>query len=237
MASNYIIFNNADEAITDSTYPSWGDSWVALTNQDSGIALSGVTGFYAGNSWGPDGDGNSMTPFQFPLTATTGTSKWIMIRYDYSDASTTGTAHVTSIINALKTYVNTTQSAASLDAEYSNIISQSMSVFFSSVLGISNVSNGTFASASYNWGTIDTSGYNYSDGFASSLSGNEDYSTDYWSKATTVQADRIGTKTQVIGKIATNSNDILEFIVKNSLSQDQIHKLYIQLVRDEIITQ
>ena len=235
MASNYIIFNNADEGLTDSTYPNWDDSWVALTNQDDSIALSGITAFYAGDSWGPDGDGNSMTPFQFPLAPDTGTSKWIMIRYDYVDASTTGTAHVTSIINALKTYVNVTQEASDLDDEYSAIIAQSMSVFFSSVLGISNVSNGTFASASYNWGTVDTSGYTYSDGFASALSGNEEYATDYWSK-TDFQTPTTGAKTQVISKIATNSNDILEFIVKDSLTVDQVRRLYVALVKDGIIT-
>ena len=232
MAKNYIIFNNADESLTDSNYPTWGDSWVGLTNQPTAI-LSGLTGIYAGNSFVADG----ITPFQFPVTATTGNSKWIMITYDYVDASTTGSAHIISIVNALKTYVNTTQSAASLDAEYSNIISQSMSVFFSSTLGISNVSSGTFSSATYNWGAVDTSGYTYSDGFASSFSGNEDYATDYWAKASSVQTDRVGSKTQVISKIATNSDDILEFIVKNALTQNQIHDLYIQLVRDEIITQ
>lgn len=68
-------------------------------------------------------------------------------------------------------------------------------------------------------------------------SSNEDYATDYWAKATAVQADRVGSKTEVISKISSNSDDILEFIVKNALTQNQIHDLYIQLVRDEIITQ
>ena len=56
-----------------------------------------------------------------------------------------------------------------------------MSVFFSSTLSLSNVSNSNFSSASYNWGAVDTSGYTYSDGFASSFSGNEGlnwYQTD-----------------------------------------------------------
>ena len=237
MASNYLIFNNADESITDSTYPSWENSKVILTNQGDGMSISEMTGFYAGNNFStPNQYGSTVTPFQFPLTATTGNSKWIMLRYDYVDATTTGVAHATSIVNALATYVNTTQSASSLDAEYSNIIAQSMSVFFSSVLGLSNVSTASFSSAVYNWNTIDTSGYTYSSGFAGAMSGNEDYPTDYFSKATDLQTSRVGSKTQVINKIATNQTDIVEFIVKEALTQDQIHKLYIQLKKDGIIT-
>lgn len=235
MASNYIIFNNADEGLTSTTYPDWDSSWVGLTNQDSGIALSTITGFYAGDSWGPDADGNSMTPFQFPLTSTTGTSKWIMIRYDYVDASTTGATHLTSVVNALKTYINTTQGADSLDAEYSNIISGSMSTFFGTTLGLSNITNGTFASASYNWSLQDTTGSTYSDGFASSMSGNEDYATDYWSK-TDFQTDTVNPKDQIIEKIATNQDDIIEFLVKNSLTPESIKRLHVQLSNDGIIT-
>lgn len=235
MASNYIIFNNADESITDSTYTGWGDSWIGLTNQYDSMSISQMTAFYAGNSFStPDQYNNTVTPFQFPLTATTGNSKWIMIRYDYSDASTTGTAHIISIVNALKTYVNTTQSAASLDAEYSNIISQSMSVFFSSVLGLSNVSSGTFSSATYNWGAVDTSGYNYSDGFASSFSGNEDYPTDYFSK-TDFRTDTINYKDKIIEKISTNQDDIIEYLVKSTLPPNAIKQLFVQLSNEDII--
>ena len=229
MASNYIIFNNANEGLTDSTYPDWDSSWVALTNQPDSLSVSNLTSYYAANSFG------SMTAFQFPLAPATGTSDWIMVRYDYVDASTTGTAHVTGVINALKTHINDTQAAAHLEAEYSNIISGSMSTFFTTTLGLSNVSNGTFGKASYNWSTVDTSGYNYSDGFASSFSGNEDYSTDYWS-LTDFQTPTVGAKSQVISKISTNSDDILEFIVKKALTQNQIRQLYVQLLKDGIIT-
>ncbi len=66
-------------------------------------------------------------------------------------------------------------------------------------------------------------------------SGNEDYATDYWSK-TDFQQATVGAKSQVISKISTNSNDILEYIVKKSLTQNQIRELYVQLVKDGIIT-
>lgn len=236
MASNYIIFNNADEAITDSTYPDWSDSWVGLINQGDGMSIAEMTGFYAGNNFQtPNQYGSTVTPFQFPLTTTTGNSKWIMIRYDYSDASTTGASQITSIVNALETYVNTTQGASSLDAEYSSIISQSMSVFFSSVLNLSNVSTASFSSATYNWGAVDTTGYTYSDGFASSFSGNEEYPTDYWSK-TNFQSNRSTYKDDVIDVIDTNSDEILEFVVKNALTPQQIKRLHVQLSNEEIIT-
>ena len=72
-------------------------------------------------------------------------------------------------------------------------------------------------------------------GSQSSGSGNEDYATDYWAK-TDFQSSTPGAKDQVIDKISTNSDDILEFIVKKSLTQNQIRQLYVQLVKDEIIT-
>ena len=236
MAKNYILFNNADESITDTTYPSWEDTWVGLMNQGNSISISEMTGFYAGNNFStPNQYGNTVTPFQFPLTATSGSSDWIMLSYDYVDASTTGVSHITSNVNALDTYVNTTQGSSHLDAEYSSITSQSLSVFFSSTLGISNVSNAHFSLSSYNWAAVDTSGYTYSDGFASSISGNEDYPTDYWSK-TSFQTDTINYKDQVIEKISTNQDDIIEFLVKNSLTPEALKRLHVQLSNDGIIT-
>lgn len=69
----------------------------------------------------------------------------------------------------------------------------------------------------------------------SSGSGNEDYPTDYWSK-TDFQTDTTNFKDEVIEKISTNQNDIIEFLVKNSLSPEAVKRLHVQLVNDGIIT-
>lgn len=72
-------------------------------------------------------------------------------------------------------------------------------------------------------------------GSQTSGSGNEEYPTDYWSK-TDFQTNRNDFKDQVISKIATNQNDIIEFLVKNSLTPEATKRLYVQLSNDGIIT-
>ena len=72
-------------------------------------------------------------------------------------------------------------------------------------------------------------------GSQSSGSGNEDYPTDYWSK-TDFQSDTVNYKDQVISKISTNQNDIIEFLVKNSLTPEALKRLHVQLSNDGIIT-
>ena len=67
------------------------------------------------------------------------------------------------------------------------------------------------------------------------MSGNEDYATDYWSK-TDFQTDTVNPKDQIIEKIATNQDDIIEFLVKNSLTPESIKRLHVQLSNDGIIT-
>lgn len=66
-------------------------------------------------------------------------------------------------------------------------------------------------------------------------SSNEDYPTDYWSK-TDFQINRNNFKDEVISKISTNQDDIIEFLVKNSLTPEAIKRLYVQLHNDGIIT-
>jgi len=72
-------------------------------------------------------------------------------------------------------------------------------------------------------------------GSQTSGSGNEEYPTDYWSK-TDFQTNRNDFKDQVISKISTNQNDIIEFLVKNSLTPEALKRLHVQLSNDGIIT-
>lgn len=66
-------------------------------------------------------------------------------------------------------------------------------------------------------------------------SGNEEYPTDYWSK-TDFQSNRSTFKDDVIGVIDTNSSEILEFVVKNALTPEQVKRLHVQLSNEEIIS-
>ena len=72
-------------------------------------------------------------------------------------------------------------------------------------------------------------------GSQSSGSGNEEYPTDYWS-LTDFQSNRNTFKDEVISKISTNQNDIIEFLVKNALTPEALKRLHVQLSNDGIIT-
>ena len=68
-----------------------------------------------------------------------------------------------------------------------------------------------------------------------SSSSNEDYPSDYWN-LTDFQTNTVNFKDQIIEKISSNSDDILEFLVKNALQPDAIKRLHVQLKNDGIIT-
>ena len=72
-------------------------------------------------------------------------------------------------------------------------------------------------------------------GSQSSGSVNEEYPTDYWS-LTDFQSNRNTFKDEVISKISTNQNDIIEFLVKNALTPEALKRLHVQLSNDGIIT-
>jgi len=217
-----------------------GAKWFLVTNYSTtatnGMQTNDLVSGYASalgtnSNWSVSGDlndqGGNEILSDFPIG-------------QFDDETTRGSAYLNVVeIRAEGTYSSTVSEVLS---EVSTIMASSTYLSLSD--NISNIDQ--WSSASVNLSVLSTSSYtytqsenssNYPSDFASAMSGNEDYATDYWSKASNIQDDRIGAKTQVISKIATNSDDILEFIVKNSLTHDQIHKLYIQLVRDEIITQ
>lgn len=159
--SNYLIYNNANEGLTSTTYPDWSDSWVGLINNTDTIGISSMSAFYAGNSFGtPNGDGLTSTPFQFPLAPSTGNSKWAMFRWDYVDASTTGATQLISFANKIKAYVEAQGyshlESNLLDASYNFELDSSISDFLTEI-DISNISNLSVQEVSYNWGTVDTS--------------------------------------------------------------------------------
>lgn len=216
MASNYLIYPYASEVS-----PDWENRKAGLINQPD-VNIGEITSAYASDNWTISG--SSFTPFQVSLMSNVTSSNWVLAKYSFSDLSTTGFTHLTNVHNDIVSAVSSASQTKIQNhhAHNSSTTYQGVSV--------------EFTHASYNWSVIDTSGYTYSDGFASTMSGNENYPTDYFSKATDLQSPRVGSKTQVISKIATNQADIVEFIVKNALTQDQINKLYVQLKRDDIIT-
>ena len=109
------------------------------------------------------------------------------------------------------------------------------------VISFDNASTSYTASTTSNDNlrTLDTTNDWYYNGILygsqTSSSGNEEYPTDYWSK-TDFQVNRNQFKDEVISKISTNQNDIIEFLVKNALSAQQIKRLHVQLSNDNIIT-
>ena len=216
MASNYIIYPYGDKDT-----PQWRDTGIKVTNQPA-VNVGEITTAFATDTW-DDLGGNSFVPFAVNEDDTITSSTWVLAKYTYVDASTTGLAHLTAIHNAIATAV--------ASSSYDNVKDLHAHNSYSTYESVSI----EFTHASYNWSSVDTSGYTYSDGFASTMSGNEDYATDYWGK-TDFQTLNVGRKTKVISKISSNSDDILEFVVKESLTPQQINKLYVQLKRDEIIT-
>ena len=231
----YILYpnGNSSSAFTDTNY-TWKTNKVAFTISAS-KSLTEIISYYVADTMSDNGVPN----FSFPDTPSTGTSSWIMYKHDAGEGNNTSLSTLSSIATAIEDYVDTTSysdwsAIINNTGTYPSLIPSTSNVTVSSSSTF-NTSNDSSDIASYNWSTVDTSGYSYPSEFASSMSGNEDYPTDYWSK-TDFQTATVGAKSQVISKIATNSNDILEFIVKKSLTQNQIRQLYVQLVKDGIIT-
>ena len=215
MANNYIIYPYGDQ-----NTPKWRDTGVIVTNQ-APVNVGEITTAFATDTWNNLG-GNSFTPFAVNEDSTITSSTWVLAKYTYVDASTTGLANATAIHNAIAAAVAASSSSNHVKDLHSH---NSYSTY-------ENISV-EFTHASYNWSSVDTSGYTYSSGFASTMSGNEDYPTDYWSKAD-FQTDTVNYKDQVISKISTNQNDIIEFLVKNSLTPEAIKRLHVQLSNDGI---
>ena len=232
----YIIYPNGNDstAFTDTTR-TWKTNKVMFTNSAS-FSLSSIITSYVGDTMQADGLPN----FTFPDTPSSGTSTWIMYSHDAGSGNVTSLNTLSSIATVLENYPSPTGSLnnwtdiVNQTGTYPHDVTSTTNVTESSTSTFDNSTETSYV-ASYNWSVVDTSGYNYPSDFASSMSGNEDYATDYWSK-TEFQTASVGAKDKVIEKISTNSDDILEFIVKDSLTQNQIRKLYVQLVKDGIIT-
>lgn len=227
MSKNYLIFNKADKE-------DWKTSYVGRINEaDLGISL--ISNAYVSDDWS-----SGITPFDFPTEVTSGTANMWILKWDFVDHSSTGFTQMQNIYNWITHDDNVPYYSFYGRDYYLSEIGHSASSLTSSGASATpswTLTNAEVELASINYDAITnaSSGQGYSSGFAGLMSGNEDYPTDYWSK-TDFQTARTGMKTLVESKIATHSNDILEFIVKESLTPQQINKLYVQLKRDDIIT-
>lgn len=231
----YIIYPNGNNssAFTDTNY-TWKTNKVAFT-VSANKSLTEIIGYYLNDTMSDNG----IPDFSFPDTPSSGTSTWVLYQHDAGEGNDTSLSTLSSIATVIEDYVDTTSYSNWTDiinntGTYPNLIPSTSNVTVSTTTTF-NTSTDSSDVASYNWSVVDTSGYTYPSDFASSMSGNEEYPTDYWS-LTDYQTDTVNFKDEVIAKISTNQNDIIEFLVKNALTPEAVKRLHVQLSNDGIIT-
>ena len=227
MSKNYLIFNRADKE-------DWADSYVGRINEPN-LGISLISNAYVSDDWS-----SGITPFDFPTEVSSGTANMWILKWDFVDHTSTGFTQMQNIYNWLTHDDNIPYySFYSRDYYLSEIghSASSLTTAGASATPSWTLTNAEVELASINYDAITnaSSGQGYSSGFAGLMSGNEEYPTDYWSK-TDFQVNRNTFKDDVISKISTNQNDIIEFLVKNSLTPEAIKRLHVQLSNDSIIT-
>jgi len=155
MANNYIIYPYADKS-------DWNDTTVIATNQG---AVSGgeIVTAYQSDSW--TGSWGSFPSFSFVENSAYTTSTWVILKYGYVDATTTGLSNAVGIHNELiSSYGSTTLSASLSNGSLTTLN------------GISNVEV-IHVSANNSAVSGTTSGYTYGDSDADVDNPNESSSS------------------------------------------------------------
>lgn len=112
MANNYIIYPYGDKS-------DWKDTAVIVTNVNA-VSGSEIVTAYQSDSW--SGSWGSFPTFSFVENSSYATSTWVILKYSYVDATTTGLSNAVGIHNGLVTsYGSSTLSTSLSHGSYNTL--------------------------------------------------------------------------------------------------------------------